>query len=144
MGFYALAVLVGSISGIHIPLNSALGAKIQSPLLASVILFGVAITATGLAFLVTGNRGAVEALRSVPPWYFLPGLFSAVAVTSSTFLIPRIGAINLFVIVLSLQMISRMVISHYGWLSSPVTPISIYKMVGALMLMAGALLVVRN
>ena len=48
------------------------------------------------------------------------------------------------VIVIALQMISRMVISHYGWLESPVAPVSAFKILGALMLLSGAVLVVRN
>jgi transporter family-2 protein len=64
-------------------------------------------------------------------------------VSSNTFLIPRIGAVNMFVVVLSFQLVSRMVISHFGWLESPVGPITLVKVIGCVFLLVGALLVVR-
>lgn len=141
---YALAVGIGILGGIHVPINGALGDRIQSPLLATVIFYSIGLTLIGVVYLLAGNREALLALKEAPRWYFLAGAISAVVVGSSTFLIPRIGAVNLFVIVIALQMISRMVISHYGWLESPVAAISPFKILGALMLLAGAVLVVRN
>ena len=37
-----------------------------------------------------------------------------------------------------------MVLSHFGWLQSPVNPISWVKLAGSVLLFLGALLVVRN
>ena len=141
---YGLAVMIGIMGGIHIPINGALGNRIQSPLLATVVFYSIGLGMVGTAFLIAGNRAALMALQEAPRWYFLAGAISAVVVASSTFLIPRIGAINLFVIVIALQMVSRMVISHYGWFESPMAPISPFKILGALMLLVGAVLVVRN
>jgi transporter family-2 protein len=36
------------------------------------------------------------------------------------------------------QIISGMIFSHFGWLGSPLEPISITKLAGALLLIAGA------
>lgn len=141
---YGLAVMIGVMGGIHVPINGALGDRIQSPLLATVLFYSIGLILVSLAFLIAGNRDALVALKNAPRWYFLAGAISAVVVGSSTFLIPRLGAVNLFAIVIALQMISRMVISHYGWLESPVSPISPFKIMGALMLLGGAVLVVRN
>ena len=141
---YGLAVMIGIMGGVHVPINGALGDRIQSPLLATVLFYAIGLTVIGSAFLLAGNRAALMALKEAPRWYFLAGAISAVVVGSSTFLIPRLGAVNPFAIVIALQMISRMVISHYGWLESPMSPISPFKILGALMLLAGAVLVVRN
>ena len=64
-------------------------------------------------------------------------------VASGTFLMPRLGAVNVFVITVFVQTLVRVVISHYGWLASPVDPISAPKLVGAAMVALGAILVVR-
>ena len=71
-------------------------------------------------------------------------MISVVVVGSSTFLIPRLGAVNVFVIFFVAQFVVRMVLSHFGWLQSPVSPISWVKLAGGLMLFLGAVLVVRN
>ena len=142
--YYMLAVVVGILGGIHIPINGALGTRIQSTLVATFTFYGIAFTFIALACLITWNREAFIALKSAPRWYFLAGVISVIVVGSSTFLIPRLGAINLFVVVLSLQLIARTVISHFGWLESPISPLTPWKILGAVLLLVGAVLVVRS
>lgn len=141
--YYLLAAMVGILGGIHVPINGALSTRINSTLVATFTFYGIAFLVVAVLVLLTREREAFLALPGAPRWYFLAGVISVVVVGTSTYLIPRIGAVQLFVIVLSLQMISRMVISHFGWLESPVSPISGYKLLGGLFLILGALLVVR-
>ena len=140
---YALALLVGGLGGIHVPINGAIGARINSALVATFTFYGIAFLLISLLVVLTWNPQAFIALGSVPRWYFLAGIISVVVVGGSTYLIPRIGAVNMFVLVLVAQMMVRLVISHYGWLESPVSPITPYKMVGAALLLLGTILVVR-
>jgi transporter family-2 protein len=142
--YYLMAVMVGILGGIHVPINGALASRINSTLVATFTFYGIAFVFISLACLATWDRGAFLALRDAPRWYFIAGMISVVVVGSSTFLIPRIGALNLFVVVLSLQLIARAVISHYGWLESPISPLTWIKVCGAALLILGAVLVVRN
>ena len=145
LGFYlALAVVIGGLGGIHVPINGALGARIQSALVATFTFYGVGFFLIGMLCLVAGNRHAFVALLEVPRWYFVAGVISVIVVGTSTFLIPRIGAVNLFVVVVASQMLVRMAISHFGWLESPISPISWVKLLGGLLLIVGAVLVVRE
>jgi len=143
--YYALAALVGMLGGIHIPMNGGLGAKLGSPWVATFIFYGIAFLLIGVFTLVIHREPeAWRGITSMPRWYFLAGVISVIVVGGSTYLIPRIGAVNLFVVVLAIQMQARMVISHFGWLESPISEITLYKLVGALLLMVGALLVVKG
>ena len=142
--YYALAVMVGMLGGIHIPMNGGLGAKLGSPWVATFVFYGIAFLLIGVFNLIKWEADAWAALPSAPRWYLLAGVISVVVVGTSTYLIPRIGAVNLFVVVLAMQMQARMIISHFGWLESPVSEISLYKLLGAVFLMVGALLVVRG
>ena len=76
--------------------------------------------------------------------YFIAGVISVLSVGTSTFLIPRLGAVHLFVVIVASQMSVRMVISHFGWLDSPITPITWVRLMGGLLLVVGAVLVVRD
>ncbi|HKI97546.1 MAG TPA: DMT family transporter [bacterium] len=143
LGYYVLAIVVGILGGIHVPINGALGARINSPLVATFSFYGIGFLLITLICAVTYDRAAFSALATAPRWYFVAGMISVVVVGSNTFLIPRVGALRVFVIVLSMQLIARMVISHFGWLASPVSSISPIKLVGCLLLIAGAVLVVR-
>lgn len=144
MGFYLLAVLAGIMGGIHLPINAALGSKINSVFVATFTFYGIAFLLISVICLLTWDRNAFAALNTVPRWYFIAGVISMFVIMINTFLIPRLGAINIFVIVLSLQMISRSVISHFGWLESPVSSISWVRVAGSVLLIMGAILVVRD
>ena len=145
MAFYvAIAIFTGALGAIHVPINGALGARIQSTTVATFMFYGVAfLIITGIT-LFTADRESIRQLGRVPVWlYLVPGVISVLVVASGTFLIPRLGAVNVFVITVFAQTLVRVVISHYGWLASPVDPISAPKLVGAAMVALGAVLVIR-
>ena len=141
--YYFLALLVGGLGGIHVPINGALGARINSALVATFTFYGIAFVLISVLVTLTWNRSAFSALGTVPRWYFIAGVISVVVVGGSTYLIPRIGAVNMFVLVLVAQMMVRMTISHFGFLESPVSPITPYKIAGGALLMLGTILVVK-
>jgi len=144
-GLYLLmALLAGSLGGIHVPINGALGKQINSTFVATFVFYGVGFLLISLICLVTYDRQAFSALATVPRWYFIAGVISVVVVGSSTFLIPRVGALNVFVVVLIGQMTVRTLISHFGLLESPVSPITGWKILGGLFLLVGTILVIRN
>lgn len=143
LGFYVLAVVAGILGGIHVPMNGALGARIHSVLVATFTFYGVGFLVISVICAVTYDPTAFVALSSVPRWYFLAGVISVLVVGSNTFLIPRLGALKVFVIVLAFQLIARTVIAHFGWLASPVNTITTVRVLGCLLLLAGAVLVVR-
>lgn len=143
--YVVIAILTGALGAIHVPINGALGARIQSTAVATFTFYGVAFLIIACITLLTAERESIRHLSRVPVWLFLvPGIISVVVVASGTFLMPRLGAVNVFVITVFAQTLVRVVISHYGWLASPVDPITFPKLAGAIMVTAGAVLVVRS
>ena len=143
--YVVLAILTGALGAVHVPINGALGARIQSTAVATFTFYGVAFLIIAVATLLTSEREALRQLGRVPLWlYLVPGLISVVVVASGTFLMPRLGAVNVFVITVFAQTLVRVMISHYGWLASPVDPINAPKLAGAAMVALGAVLVVRS
>ena len=145
MLFYILlAIVAGALGGIHLPINGALGERIQSPLVATFAFYGVAFGVVCAVSLAFAPKGAFAALAAAPRWYLLAGVISAVVVGTSTYLIPRLGAVGLFVVFVTAQLGVRMLLSHFGWLGSPVSPISSLKILGSALLLIGAVLVVGD
>lgn len=143
--YVAIAILTGALGAIHVPINGALGARIQSTALATLVFYGVAFLIIACINLMTTERETIRQLAEVPAWlYLVPGIISVAVVASGTFLMPRLGAVNVFVITVFAQTIVRVTISHFGWLASPVDPITAPKLVGAAMVALGAVLVVRS
>ena len=142
--YVVIAIFTGALGAIHIPINGALAVRIQSTFVATFTFYGVAFLLIAGVTLLTTEREAIPNLGNVPVWlYLVPGFISVLVVGSSTFLMPRLGAVNVFVITVFAQTIVRVMISHYGWLASPVDPISAPKLVGAALVAIGAVLVIR-
>ncbi len=143
--YVVIAIVTGALGAIHVPINGALGARIQSTAVATFTFYGVAFLIIAAITLLTNERQSLRKLADVPVWlYVVPGIISAVVVFSGTFLMPRLGALNVFVITVFAQTVVRVVISHNGWLASPVDPITAPKLAGAAMVTLGAVLVVRS
>lgn len=141
----AMAIVAGALGGVHVPINGALSMRLQSTIVATFTFYGVAFLTTAVLAVATSDRATFRALADIPAWYYIvPGLISVAVVGSTTFLIPRLGAINVFVITIAASTVVRAAISHFGWLESPVDPINGAKIAGASLVALGAFLVVRN
>lgn len=140
-----MAIVAGALGGVHVPINGALSMRLQSTIVATFTFYGVAFLTTAVLAVATSDRATFRALADIPAWYYIvPGLISVAVVGSTTFLIPRLGAINVFVITIAASTVVRAAISHFGWLESPVDPINGAKIAGASLVALGAFLVVRN
>ena len=142
---FALALLVGGLGAIHVPINGSLGVRLGSSLVATLTFYTVALSAVVALNLLFFERRAFVRLTEVPVWTWLvPGLISVAVVGANTFLIPRLGAVNVFVVAIGAQVVVRTVLSHFGLLDSPVDPVSAPRLIGAVLVFSGAVLVVRG
>jgi transporter family-2 protein len=60
-------------------------------------------------------------------------------VLGTTFLIPHIGARKFFILLITGQILMAIVVSHFGILESPKDPINMQKMIGAVLVLTGAI-----
>ncbi len=143
--FYALIMLF---AGIGIPimaaLNAGLGSKLQSPALASVILFSVAMIASIAYLLVFEGIPASIRAGSTPFYFYLGGLFVVFYVLSITWVAPRFGIGNAVAFVLLGQLVSMATIDQFGLMGAPQTSISLPRIIGLAFMAAGVFLVVRK
>ena len=142
---FGLALLVGALGAVHVPINGSLGVRLGSSLVATLTFYAVALGAITLLNLAFFDRQAFANLARVPTWnWLLPGLISVAVVGANTYLIPRLGAVNVFVVAIGAQVVVRTVLSHFGLLDSPVDPVTVPRLLGALFVFLGAVLVVRG
>ena len=78
------------------------------------------------------------------PSMLTAGLMGASLVFGIAAVIPQIGAGPFTVMLLLGQLVSAMVISHFGLLGSPVNPINMTSGAGAVLLFVGAYLATRG
>jgi transporter family-2 protein len=81
-------------------------------------------------------------IKSVPLYlWFSGGALSAFGVGMFYYLIPTMGVGSMMSYALSGQILIAILASHLGWFDLPVKPINHFKMVGAVLLIAGVLLI---
>lgn len=137
-----LAVLIGMLLPLQALINASLARQTTGPLFASLASFTVGMMA--LLGWWLASRPALEyaALARVPWWAWTGGLIGAVFVAASTLLIPRMGAAALVCLVVFGQVAGSLLLDHFGVLHAR-QPIDSLRVIGALLVAGGALLVVR-
>ena len=136
--YFLLAVLMGATISVYLPMNSSVSRYFGSSIAANVTFFLAALLTATLIFALFGDFRTVLKVKSIPPYLFLTGAMSALMVLGTTFLIPRLGARRLFILQIAGQVVMATIISHFGVLESPQDPVTPQKLVGAALLILGA------
>jgi transporter family-2 protein len=138
-----LAFSIGMFLPLQVAINNALKTDVaDSTLLAALVSFGVG-TLTLLLFSVA-TRQPIQVLSSLPHltwWKLVGGTFGALFVFSSIYLAPRIGFAAMASLIITGQIFASLLMDRVGFLGVPVRDISIVKLSGAALLIAGIILV---
>lgn len=137
-----LTVITGGILPIQAGINSKLSKVVGSPVIAALISFLVGTLAL-LLYLAITRRDIVQwsGIRSAPLWLFAGGLIGAFYVAIITLIVPGLGAALTFSLVVAGQLLAALVIDHNGWLGMAAREISLGRVLGVLLLIAGVLLI---
>src|SRR5262245_8464768 len=136
-------LFIGAILPVQAVLNTRLGKQTGGALISSTLRFLVGLIALLIINLVA-NYSALSNMRllSVSPWYvWMGGLLGAIYVTCIIFVNQQQGVALTFALVVAGQIFVSLVIDHYGLFGSIVRPISIAKIMGALLIIAGLVLI---
>ena len=125
-------------------LNASLGVRIGSPVVAGVVLFGVAFLSALAVLLVTGGQGALGRVPGQSPVLFLGGCLVAFYVLSITFIAPRFGLANAILFVLLGQLVSAAVIDATGLMGLAARPVSQTRLIGLGIMALGVVLSQRG
>jgi len=142
----AFAVIM-LLTGVGIPilaaLNGGLGARLGSPMAASMILFGLAFLIATAGALMTGSIGQIRFTSDIPAQFYFGGLFVAFYVIAVTFIAPRFGVGNAIFFVLVGQLISAATIDHFGLFGAMRAPVDAQRIMGIALMVAGVWLARR-
>ena len=143
-GVFALMFTAGLAIPVMAALNSGLALRLESPGMATVILFMVATGVSAAYTLTTSDVTGLIKLHSVPIWFFGGGILIAFYATSIAWAAPRIGVSSAISLVLTGQLVTVCFLDHYGLFGILERPLTTYRVVGLTTVFFGALLVVRN
>jgi transporter family-2 protein len=141
---YALAFVAGLILTVQVGANSTFSNKLSHPLMATLTSFVVGLI--GLVLYMLLARSSLPqraAFATVPAWARARVLLGAFYVASTAIVGPKLGSASLLALSVLGQLVASLVVDHYGWLGFPQHTISIVRLLGAALLFAGVLLIVR-
>ena len=141
---YALTMFLGVVLTVHLAMNGKVGAVIGNPRVGNAFFWCIGAL-TAIAIGLSGwQAGALSGIGKVNPLLLTAGAMGATLVFGIAWIIPQIGAQQMTVMLLTGQILSAMLLSHFGWLGSPVQPVSLTNAIGALLMIGGVFLATRS
>jgi transporter family-2 protein len=139
-----VALAAGIILPVQFGINSQLMNFVGGPVAAAAISFVVGTVALAVAALVVqSSLPEPGSAASAPWWAWTGGLLGAFFVLASIILTPRLGAATTIGLILTGQVLASIVIDHFGLIRVPVHEASFPRIIGALLIVAGVVMVQR-
>ena len=138
-----LGIAAGACIAIQAPINAMLGRGLGMPVAAAFISFLSGALLLALVMAATASfEGRAPDWRGPDLWlYVVGGALGTVYVTTAIFLTPRIGAAAVMAFAVSGQLLAGILLDRIGFLGMAVREISVGRIGGAMMLVAGALMI---
>jgi transporter family-2 protein len=144
LGYLVLAVLCGVALAVQASLNARMAQAAGNPVWGALISFvtggGVLLAVALLSRTPFSLAGTV---REAPGYTWLAGLLGAFYVATAAVILPRLGPALTFGLVIGGQMLLAVLLDHFGWLGVPVREISLGRVLGVVLVIAGVILIRR-
>lgn len=140
---YLLLGLAGMGLPFQTGINALLKRRVGSPYTAALISFVVALIFLLLLLTATGQEWSLPAaaLEGAPLWIWAGGLCGAIFLTGNILLHARLGSVQTIVLPVMGQILMGLIIDTYGYFHAAQTPLSLLRIVGAILVVGGALTV---
>ena len=140
-----LAVLVGVVLPVQAGVNAQLRLNLGHPLLAAFVSFAVGtIALLGLNLALRTPVPSGDALARVTWWHWIGGLLGATYIYLAIVLAPRLGAATLVASIVTGQMVTSLILDHFGLIGYPQQTLTPARAMGALLVIGGLLLIQRR
>ena len=141
-----LAVLIMAIVGgciaLQAPINAGLG-KSTGNFAAATISFAVGTVLLAAIVAISGRTEGLSNVTHVEWYYLLGGALGAAYVFSALVLVSQIGAGGVAAATVTGQLTTSVVLDRIGFLGLEQTPLTLDRVLGVALLLAGTYLVVR-
>ena len=138
----ALGIIAGATLGTQAAINAMVARAFGSPIVAAAISFGTgALFLSVMALALLRLQGAAYGWRDLPAWAFIGGgALGVIYLTTAIFLTPRIGAAATMGFVIAGQLLAGLAIDSFGFFGLPSIVLSPRRLLGAGLLLGGAMI----
>ena len=143
--FLVFALLAGTLLPTQAGINAQLAKQLGHPLLAATVSFSFGTVAL-LLFTVMSHISLPALGRLIQiPWYlWLGGLLGVIYLTATIVFAPLLGAATMIGLIILGQMLAAITLDHFGLVGFPVHPLSLWRVVGVILLITGVVFVQRT
>lgn len=136
---FAVAFAAGIAVSFQAAINSQMAAAVgANSVVAALVSFLCGTCALAVvAFVRGGLPDALAALPQQPLWKFSGGFLGAAFIFCTVVLVPRIGILNMVVLVIAGQLLTSMAIDHFGLVNVAMRKVSPIRLAGAAVMIAG-------
>lgn len=140
---YGLTIVAGIANAIQPGQNATLSKSLGLPVTAGLITLLVSASALLVGGLAIGKLEVPtgQQLAAVPWWAWLGGFFSVLLILAQLYASPAIGAASFLGIIVTVGVAVSIVLDNYGWVGFPVHPARLWRVLGALLMIAGVAMV---
>ena len=142
-----MSIILGFLAGVGLPIqtsvNTRLRKKVGSPYNASLVSFVVALLFLSALLLITGQglHIPLAQLLNEPAWIWIGGICGLFFLTGNILLFSKLGGVQTVVLPVLGQILMGLIIDNFGLFYSQKTPLSVFRIAGAVMVILGVVLV---
>jgi transporter family-2 protein len=138
-----VGILAGALIALQGPINAQLARGLGMPVAAAAASFVAGSVVLILITLVLSQaQGITIAWRAPPLWMFLAGgCLGAIFVTCALILTPKLGAAATMAFIVAGQLLAGLLLDRLGYFDLAVRELTLGRVGGAVLLLAGALLI---
>ncbi|MGI0134062.1 MAG: DMT family transporter [Candidatus Micrarchaeaceae archaeon] len=139
---YPFIIFAGILQALGVSMNAQLRISLINPWLASAVSFGpIFVFFTCACMVMPRPWPTLQMLIDTPWWAPLGGLAGAVAVFAGLTIVDKIGAAPLNGMIITTNILASIVIDHFGLLNLPVHQASLGRIMGAIFMVCGIILI---
>ncbi len=142
ISYVLLALAMGAVMSVYVPMVARSAQIMGAAPMGNVPFFFIAFLSSVAIAVASGSRTAeFQKALSLPVWLYAAGVMSAMMIIATSFLVPRIGIGPMFVFLVAGQVLAGMAFGYMGIFGIAAQPLTIGKIAGAVMVIAGVYLV---
>lgn len=140
---YGLTILAGLANAIQPGQNATLSKSIGLPVTAALITLLVSTAGLLVGGLALGQltMPSAQELGQVPWWAWAGGLLSILLILTQLYAAPAIGAATFLGVIVTVGVCASLVLDNYGWVGFAQHPANLWRILGAVLMVAGVGLV---
>jgi transporter family-2 protein len=141
---YPIILAAGALQAWGPPMNNALRNSMENPWLSSIVSFLPIVAFLSIVWMCQPHLFPTrESIAAMPWWAPLGGLIGAFAVIAGLLFVGQVGAGTFGGLTITANILMSLLIDKYGWFGMTVHELTAGRVAGALLMVAGILLISR-